>query len=406
MQDYSQLLSDKVDAIAQQWVDAVIQDGQIQSTEHLSRPGVENHVSDVLNALATLLSQTEESDIETIAKDSLHHGVLRAKQDFDPTEIVREYHLLRSTILANLREELLLGEPEEILRAVTLINGVVDVAIAQCFKSYVDQRLQELVQLQNQLNLTNQELNRLLRGSQDNLSLLAHELKTPLNSIIGYSDLFLRQQRASQVRDTVPKLEHIERVLNNGRQLLRLINDALELSRTEAGKIQLKLALTGVRSVIDTVVEVMQPLADSRGLQLVVDENDAPSKVLTDSFRLQQILMNLVSNAIRYTETGCVTIQYRLLSDNQWEVSVSDTGIGIAPEEQSRIFEPFTRGRSAAKLRPADSTGLGLAIVDRLVKLLQGKISVTSQVGVGSTFTVSLPTEVRIQEEAVASTYK
>ncbi len=177
MQDYSKLLSEKVEAIAQQWVDAVIQDQQIQSTEHLSRPGVKDHVSDVLNALSTLLSQTEESNIETIVKDALHHGVLRAKQDFDPREVVREYHLLRSTIIANLREDLLLGEPEEILRAVLLIDKVVDVALAQCFKSYVDERLQELVQLQNQLNLTIEELNRLLRTSQDNLSLLAHELK-------------------------------------------------------------------------------------------------------------------------------------------------------------------------------------------------------------------------------------
>ena len=406
MQDYSKLLSEKVEAIAQQWVDAVIQDQQIQSTEHLSREAVEDHVSDILKALSTLLSQTEESDIETIAKDSLHHGVLRAKQDFDPREIVREYHLLRSTIVANLRKELLLGEPEEILRAVLLIDKVVDVALAQCFKSYVDQRLQELVQLQNQLNLTIEELNRLLRTSQDNLSLLAHELKTPLNSIIGYSDLFLRQQRFSQVTDTVPSLEHIERVLNNGRQLLRLINDSLELSRHQTGKMQLELTSIDVSSVINTVVKVMQPLADSRGLQLALDCEDAPVRVITDQFRLQQILTNLVSNAIRYTETGCVTIKFRLLRDHQWEVSVIDTGIGIAPEEQSRIFEPFVRAQCSSKLRPADSTGLGLAIVDRLVKLLQGKISVTSEVGVGSTFTVSLPTEVKIQEEAVASTYE
>jgi hypothetical protein len=403
MQDFSQLLAEKVEAITQQWVDTIIQDEKIKSTDHLSRPAIKDHVSDIISALATLLNQTQESDIETIAKDSLHHGSLRAEQDFDPTEVVREYHLLRSTIVTNLRPDLLQGTPEEVLRAVSLIDAVVDTALAHCFRSYVERRLQELVQLQNQLTLTIQELKRLLRDSQDNLSLMAHELKTPLTSIIGYSDLFLRQQRSSEVKDTVPKLEHIERVLNNGRQLLRLINDALELSRHEAGKMQLKLALTDVRSAIDIVMETMQPLADKRGLKLVLNCEHAPRQVITDSFRLQQILTNLVSNAIRYTETGSVTIKCHWLTEDQWAIAVTDTGIGIAPEDQERIFDPFTRTQSDRKLHPPDSTGLGLAIVVRLVKLLQGKISLTSQVGVGSTFTVILPLEVMTQEEVMTS---
>jgi signal transduction histidine kinase len=398
MEDFSQLLSLKVKAIAQNWVEVVAQDRQIKTTENLSRTAIQDHIPHVLAALVTVLAQTEQSDIRTIIEASLQHGFERAEQGFDPTEVVREYHLLRVTIISHLRAELLQGTAEEVLRAVSLINTVVDEAIAQCFKSYVKQRFQELEKLQNHLTLTVEELRRLVLSSQDNMSMLAHELKTPLNSIIGYSELFLRQQRSSQqqIRDTIPSVEHIERVLRNAHQLLHLINDALELSRYETGNMQLHLAPTDVRSVINLVIQTMQPLADAQGLGLVLDCDDAPAQVFTDPLRLQQILTNLISNAIRYTETGSVTVECHTLDSSQWMFAVTDTGIGILPEDQERIFEPFARAQHSHKPHPPNSTGLGLAIVARLVKLLQGNITVKSLVGVGSTFTVILPVEVRI----------
>jgi signal transduction histidine kinase len=267
MQDFSRLLAEKVDAIAQQWVEAVTQDQQIKSTENLSKTAIRDHVPHVLAALVTVLAQTQESDVKTIVEASLEHGLQRAEQGFDSTEVVREYHLLRTVIFANLRTELLQVTTEEVLRAVSLIDRVVDEAIAQCFKSYVKRRLQELEQLQNQLTLTVEELRQLVRTSQENMNILAHELKTPLNSIIGYSELFIRQQRSSQMKDTVTSIEHIERVLRNGRQLLQLINDALELSRYEAGRMQLQLSLTNVHSIINNVVETMQSLADQQRLK-------------------------------------------------------------------------------------------------------------------------------------------
>lgn len=192
-------------------------------------------------------------------------------------------------------------------------------------------------------------------------------------------------------RRTIPSLEHIERVLNNGRQLLRLINDALEFCRDRQGMLKLQLSPVKVPTVVSTVVEVMQPLADSRGLKLVVDCENAPLEVATDPFRLQQMVMNLVSNAIRYTETGSVTIECLLLSDQEWSIAVQDTGIGIAPEDQIRLFKPFERAKTFDVDRPPDSTGLGLAIVDKLVTLLQGRIYIASQPGEGSTFKVILP---------------
>lgn len=398
MVDFSQLLSQTTDSITEQWVAAVARDRHIPSTDQLSRIAIRDHIPRVLEALATVLSQDTSSDVETIAHASLQHGLQRAEQGFEPTEIAREYHLLRTIIFRNLREGLLQGTTEEALRAVTVIDSVVDAAVAECFKSYVNQRLQDLNHLQHQLTLTNQELSRLARTNQENLSHLAHELKTPLNSIIGYSELFLRQQRQTSMKNEVPNLEHVERVLRNGRQLLGLINDALELSRYDAGRLQLRVAPTDVCSVMQTVVELIQPLAASRGLELRIDQDNAPKQVLTDPLRLQQIILNLSSNAVRYTKAGSVEIACTPLGEEHWVLTVSDTGIGIAPEFQNRIFEPFFRV-AVEQIHLPDGTGLGLAIVDRLVKLLQGEISFTSTIGMGTTFRVVFPLRIAEPED-------
>lgn len=411
--DFSQALNNKIDTIVKNWVESVRQDVEIESAKHLTYKAVRDGLPFVLRALVTMLSQSEESDLRTLVEKSLEHGDLRAEQGYDAEEIAREYRLLRQVIFSSLEPDLLLGSPQEMLRAVRLIDLAIDEMIARCFKSYTLHRLQELHDLSNQLTLTNQELSRMVRAHQDNLSHLAHELKNPLNSIIGYSNLFLRQQQRKnhEVKDSSANLDHIERVLRNGQQLLRLINDALEVSRYEDGTMKLRLEPTDVRSLINEVIKVLEPSACAKELQLVVDCDSAsasscvsraPDQVLTDSLRLQQIVMNLISNAIRYTQSGGVTVTCCLLADNQWSISVRDTGIGIAPEDQAHIFDPFFRAGDSSSYLP-DSTGLGLAIVSRLVKLLQGDIQLVSEVGIGSTFTAIFPLSVKTVEEALSS---
>lgn len=392
--DFSQLLIEKTDTIVNNWVEAVCLDRQISSANNLPRSAIQDHLSDLLAAMATVLSQSQNSDIQAIVHRSLEHGALRAAQGFAPTEIAWEYRLLRQTIFSTLEAGLLKGTAQEVLRACRLIDATIDEAIAQGFKSYVDERLQKLQQMQSQAELTNQELARLVKANQDNISQLAHELKNPLNSIIGYSELFLRSSRKNiEVRGTSPNLEYIERVQRNGRQLLRLINDALEISRYEDGKMKLNPVLTDVRSLINNVFEMLEPLAAAKELQTEVDCDRSPEKVVTDPLRLQQIVTNLLSNAIRYTDAGKIQLTCQTLSDSQWSLAVSDTGMGISPVDQVRIFDPFFQAENS-NIRPPDSTGLGLAIVSRLVKLMQGTIELVSQVGVGSTFTVILPLEV------------
>src|SRR6476469_39444 len=256
MMDFSQVLHDKIDTIIEKWVEAVRQDEQIEAAKDLTYKGVRNSLPIVLQAIVTMLSPSQDSDIKTLVETSLEHGILRAKQGYDAEEMAREYRLVRWTIFSVLEEDLLKGSPSEVIRAMRLIDTALDEVIARCFKSFTEERLRELQELQSQLQLTNQELTRLLRANQDNLSHLAHELKTPLTSIIGYSELFLRQRNNSPLKDSAPNLAHIDKVLSNGRRLLRLINDTLEITRYDAGRIKLQLTATNVRSAIGTVVEI------------------------------------------------------------------------------------------------------------------------------------------------------
>ncbi len=347
--------------------------------------------------MVTVLSKSQGNDVKSIIVASWQHGILRAAQGFDPAEIAREYHLLRTVIFETIETYLLQGTPTAIVRAMRLIDTVIDEAIARCFSSYFEERLRELQQLYHSLTLHNEELNRLVNTNQDYLSQLAHELKSPLASIIGYSDLFLRQQRQQNGENNGQvNIEHIERVLRNGRHLLRLINDILELSRYDAGKVQPEPEFTNVCELIKNVLEMLEPLAREKNLPIVVNCKHAPQQVFTDPLKLQQILTNLVSNAIRYTESGNINITCQVLSDQNWAIAVTDTGIGIVPENQTQIFEPYFRVGFINKSYVPGSTGLGLAIVARLVKLLQGDINLVSQIGVGSTFSVTFPLQLKM----------
>lgn len=390
MIDFSQALTKKADPIVNAWVEAVYQDQQIEVTKELTYRAVKDSLPRVLEALSTVLSESETNDLQTLVDASLEHGTLRAEQGFEPAEIAREYRLLRSIIFAQLEPDLLHAAPVEMLRAVRLIDTVIDEAIARCFNSYTEGRLNELGQLQSQLQLTNQELTRLVRASKENLSQLAHELKTPLTSIIGYTDLFLRQQQDSNLRDSVANFEHIERVLRSGRLLLRLINDALEISRYESGQMVLQLAPVDLRKLIATVLEIVEPMARAKNLSLMVSCHRAPEQITTDALRLQQVITNLLSNSIRYTPAGFIRLECSTLPDQRWAISIADSGLGIDPEDQKHIFEPYFRATSDL-VQTTEGTGLGLAIVSRLVKLLQGEITLESQVNQGSTFTVILP---------------
>ncbi len=393
--DLGKSLLAKADAIIEDWI-AAIRDNveDIESSRGLAYKSVRNSIPLVLEALATLLSQSLTSETQKLEDKGLKHGIVRAEQGYDITEILLEYGLLRKVIFTVLKPDLLLLSGDEILETVELIDSIIDQVISLSLESYVEARLKELQNLQSQLILNNQELTRLVAMQKESVSHLAHELKSPLNSIMGFSSILLKQQRKiSQREDTSLNLQLTEKVIRNSRQLLRLINDTLEISRYEAGKVPLSLEWVDVRSRIQMVVEAIEPTAREKNLEVILKCDSAPEQVLTDPLRLQQIITNLVSNAIRYTELGTVTITCQTNDNDQWSIIVTDTGIGISQEAQAQIFESYFRVGTEATYSP-NSTGLGLAIVDKLVKLLKGKINLVSKPKSGSTFTITFPKEI------------
>ncbi|MEM9948401.1 MAG: HAMP domain-containing sensor histidine kinase, partial [Cyanobacteria bacterium P01_D01_bin.36] len=284
----------------------------------------------------------------------------------------------------------------DVLKAVREIDNVLDDVVLRTLESYMAHRFSVLEQMHSQLLLTNHELTRLVQTQKDNVSHLAHELKNPLNSIIGFSSLLLQKQQKQLTTDVeVPmEMQQMERILANGRQLLRLINNTLEVSRQEAEQMTLTVETVQVVELITTVVDALSPSIEDREIELTTVCEGAPPQVNTDSLRLQQILTNLVSNAIRYTEKGQITVTSYVVDDGiesgRWAIAVSDTGVGISEAARSKVFEPYFQAADDDD-RAINSSGLGLTIVNKLVRLLQGEIQLESVLGEGSTFTVTLP---------------
>jgi signal transduction histidine kinase/CheY-like chemotaxis protein/HAMP domain-containing protein/putative methionine-R-sulfoxide reductase with GAF domain len=224
------------------------------------------------------------------------------------------------------------------------------------------------------------------------LANMSHELRTPLNAIIGLTELLC--DNAARF-GTERALEPLRRVLRAGRHLLSLINDILDLSKIEAGKMDLTLESVPIRPIVDEVSGVARPLADQNNNALELDCPDDIGSVHADNMRLRQILLNLLSNACKFTKEGTVRLRVARTSEagRGWvDFAVSDSGIGMTEEQLGRLFQEFTQA-DASTTRQFGGTGLGLAISRRLCRLMGGDITVTSVPGEGSTFTVHLPAE-------------
>ncbi|PYM15154.1 MAG: hypothetical protein DMD81_15885 [Candidatus Rokuibacteriota bacterium] len=252
----------------------------------------------------------------------------------------------------------------------------------------------ELGALAQNLNRTANELGRLYeqleaasRHKSEFLANMSHELRTPLNAIIGFSEV-LSDRMFGELNDK--QAEYIEDILSSGRHLLSLINDILDLSKVEAGRMELALERFDLPTTLANTLTLIRERASRRGLRLSLDVDPEIGELVADERKVRQIVLNLLSNAVKFTPEGGAIAVKAALADGTVEVSVADTGIGIAPEDHAAVFEEFRQvGTDYARKR--EGTGLGLALTRKFVELHGGSIWLKSAPGEGSTFTFTLP---------------
>jgi signal transduction histidine kinase/DNA-binding response OmpR family regulator len=224
------------------------------------------------------------------------------------------------------------------------------------------------------------------------LANMSHELRTPLNAIIGVTEML---QEDARDLDRADELEPLDRVSRAGRHLLALINDILDLSKIEAGRMELQPERFSITELVDEVTKTIEPLAVKNGNRLIVRDSGAVGTIYTDQMRVRQALMNLVSNAVKFTENGTVTISTSKEdrgTGSRIAIVIEDTGIGMSPEQLGRLFQEFSQADSSTTRRYG-GTGLGLVISQRFCQMMGGDITVESELGRGSAFTILLPAE-------------
>ena len=249
----------------------------------------------------------------------------------------------------------------------------------------------ENVRLFDEIQEKSRQLEQASRHKSQFLASMSHELRTPLNAIIGLTEMMVSNApRFGTEKATEP----LRRVHRAGTHLLGLINQVLDLSKIEAGKLELNPTLVDLATLVDEIVGTARQLAEQNKNRLMVEAHDDLGSLMVDPMRLQQILLNLLSNACKFTKAGEVALRIRKIVDerSRIEFAVADTGIGMTAEQQAKLFEEFSQAESSTAQRYG-GTGLGLAITRKLARMMGGDVTVNSEPGKGSVFTVRLPSD-------------
>jgi signal transduction histidine kinase len=286
-------------------------------------------------------------------------------------------------------------EPKTLSKA---INNAIRINQAEKAVKLANQRLRainelllsknlELERQQQQIKIQNIKLQESYNLKSDFLATMSHELRTPMNAIMGFSQLLLRQHTEPL---SLQQQNLVERIFHNSNNLLNMINEMLDFSKIEAGKLELNPQLFDLKYLTRVTVEELRSLAIEKQLSLVTDIQLEDNFIVQDANFVKRIVINLLSNAIKFTESGQIMVQVKEIGKTKIAIAVSDTGVGVALEDQDKIFEAF-RQADQSFTRQHSGTGLGLAITNSLIKMMGGKISLDSTLGQGSTFTVEIP---------------
>jgi signal transduction histidine kinase/CheY-like chemotaxis protein len=251
----------------------------------------------------------------------------------------------------------------------------------------IDVDLSELKRASEELVKAKESAERASRAKSEFLANMSHEIRTPMNGVMGMTHLLLETELTADQRDS------IQTIMESTQELMRIIDELLDISRIEAGEVRLYPEAFCMRETVEKAILLFADRAGKKGVDISIAIHDSvPKQMIGDPGRIRQVLINLIGNALKFTHNGHIQIRMQAERDkNGWNLlaDVKDTGIGMTPELQERIFEKFTQGDTSSK-RQYGGTGLGLAITRQLVRLMGGEISVNSEVNVGSTFQFNL----------------
>ncbi|HRE47614.1 MAG TPA: MASE1 domain-containing protein [Aggregatilineales bacterium] len=292
----------------------------------------------------------------------------------------------------DLNESLLLVQAFVSTVAITALILAAEISGRRASQENLEERVRlrtrELEETNAQLNKARLDAEAANKAKSAFLATMSHELRTPLNAVVGYTEIQLAGM-AGELNDE--QRNYQERVLVNARDLLGLINEILDLSKIEVGRLDIINKPYTLRTMVNELIAQYHVLAEEKQIALTVDLDPAlPNRIMGDMGRVKQIVVNLLSNALKFTEKGAVEVHLKKVSDASWSLAVTDSGMGIPSHLQETIFDEFRQGDSAAN-RQHNGTGLGLAIVRKLALLMSGNVRVQSTPGQGSTFTVTLP---------------
>ncbi len=334
---------------------------------------------------AAMKKNVEVNDIVATKEFIIDTGLIKIA----PTNVIAVPILFQENLIG----VIVLGamQPFDKLRLEIINNSVpqIGVAITNAMNTDSTRKLSiEVATKNDELNTKNAELQKAYRVKSEFLSNMSHELRTPLNSIIGFTSVLLGPHGEPLTPD---QAKAIEKVLRNGKHLLELINDILDFSKIEAGRTPINLDSGEISEIISNVMVTVEPMVTSKGVKLVQEvEPDLPM-LNTDILKVKQILLNLLSNAAKFTDQGAITIVAKRQGE-MVSIAVKDDGIGIEQQNLERVFEEFSQ-IDTSNSRKYKGTGLGLPIAKNYARLLGGNLTVQSEFGRGSTFTFVLPPE-------------